>query len=51
MQLGTEAHCIRWKAVKEFAYPRPDPEIFKEGVDLVAVIYNITNFLFSNEIL
>ena len=29
----------------------PDPGIFERGVDLVAVIYSITNFLFSNEII
>ena len=28
----------------------PDPGIFERGVHLVAVIYSITNFLFSNEI-
>ncbi len=29
----------------------PDPGIFKEGVDLVAVIYSLTNVLFSNKII
>ena len=29
----------------------PDPVIFERGVDLVAVIYSITKFLFSNEII
>ena len=39
------------KHEKERRYQGQIQEFLKEGVDLVAVIYSITNFLFSNEII
>ena len=35
---------------ESYGTPGPDPGIFERGVDLVAVIYSITNF-FSNKII
>ena len=39
-------NCIRQMPEEKETFSGPDPEILKEGVHLVAVIYSITNFYF-----